>query len=93
MIAPQLTYAMIRNIDFQGDPHKAVKELNEVIAEKFLSDQGKCPHKPSNMVVQMSGDMAYKANGTFCLYCGSQIEIERIVWRVLPHLPTAPRSA
>jgi len=90
MSAPKLTFPMIRSIDFQGDPHLAIKQLNQVIEEKFLSDQGKCPHRPSNLVVSMSGDMSYKAKGSFCVFCSSEIEIDRIVWKAKSPLPERP---
>lgn len=93
VLAPQLTWAMIKTIDFQGDPHLAIKMLNETIADKFMSDQGKCPHRPTSDKVIMSGDMSWKANGSFCVYCSQEIEMERIVWRAKKQLPTAPRSA
>lgn len=95
MTAPKLTWAMIKHLDWNAncDPHLQVKLINQVIEEKAAADEGKCPHRPASLMVQISGDFASKASGSFCVYCSEEIEIERVVWRAKSKLPTAPMSA
>lgn len=87
---PQLTWAMLRTVDFQGDPHKAVKDVNELIQAVALSKEGKCPHRPAHLVVTARGDFADRAQGSFCLFCSEEIEIEKIVWKTKSPLPNRP---
>lgn len=94
MRAPQITFAMIRHIDLNhNDPHAVVKALNQVIEDKYNSDNGKCPHRPANLVSTISGDSSHKATGSFCVFCAEEIEIEKIVWKKKGPIPNPPRVA
>ncbi len=94
MSFPEVRYGMIRHIDPHGDPHKFAKEINEVFQDLYhLHTTGECLHKPANIVVSMRGDMADKANGTYCRYCTQRIKPRRIEWELDGPLPSPPLSA
>ena len=91
--APKLTWAMLKTVDLHSsDPHLIVKQVNELIEAIIASDEGRCPHRPANLAIAMRGDFAHKANGSYCMFCSQEIEIERIVWRTKDKLPSPPQT-
>lgn len=93
MSAPKLSFAMIKHINFDGDRHLAIKELNQVIEDKALSDDGKCPHRAVKITAKVTGDMAGRETVDLCCYCSNEIEVERVVYRLKSPIPTGPKSA
>lgn len=88
-------FRMIRHIDFNGDQHKAIRELNEVrIDLNQWETTGQCPHKPSGVLVMAKGDLADRvANGVYCRYCGERLKIKSVVWELESPIPTRPQGA
>lgn len=67
--------AAVKDINFHAlTLDETVEALNGTLQHLKWAQEGNCKHAPSTIVVKASGDMAYRAEFTYCKYCGDQIE-------------------
>lgn len=93
MSAPQLEFRHIRHIDFGSqDKHYLVKEINKLIGEVMQYVTGDCPHRPDEVRL-LKDQETNKAAGSICVWCGSELEIKKVVWGIKGNIPRAPQSA
>jgi hypothetical protein len=90
----EVLWGNVRHIDLHSsDRHYIAKELTELFNDLYkLQAEGTCFHKPSNVVVQASGDMANRVQGTYCRICFQRIKMKVIEWELDGTLPSAPTS-
>lgn len=93
-----INYSMFKDIiDNHFDPHKQALMMKEFVADEItFAFTQECKHKPSHIVqAQATGDMAYKANGSFCRACGHRVKpiVQIIGWQLEDQIPTAPGAA
>lgn len=89
MNAPEIRWAMLKHIDFQGDRHKICKDLRELFDDLLKCQGGDCPHRPDAVAILQEG----QAKGSICVYCSQEIEVKRIIWGIKGTFPKAPGAA
>ena len=93
-----INYQMIRHIvENTIDPHGQTKMAREFLIEEItFAFTQVCEHRPSNIVsAHATGDMSYRASGSFCRACGQKVKpIVRVVgWELEDQIPSPPSAA